>query len=131
MTQCLGANPYNGRPESYTSDETILGILTDARSSWAASSVPASPPPGENVQAGETAPYAVDGQYPPPHGYYRPMMPTSGEGAPYPAYYVPDGAYYVPPPPPLQGEYGPPHSIGSYHGQNMPPPEVTKSIPCR
>ncbi|KAF8338063.1 uncharacterized protein EI90DRAFT_3013387 [Cantharellus anzutake] len=130
-----GANPYNGRPETYTSDETILNILAGARTSWGAShSVPPSPVPGvvgEGAQNGDTTSYSADEQYPPPHVYYRPMGAPGGEDPSYAGYYLPEGAYYLPPPPLIQGEYSPPHAAGAYHGQNMPPPEVTKNIPCR
>ncbi|KAJ7193372.1 hypothetical protein GGX14DRAFT_589360, partial [Mycena pura] len=100
-----GADPTNassqGLPETYTSDQNILGMLNFARSKLARDSSSSQ----ENGY--DTSAYAPPTNYP----YYANI-----NGAP------PPDVYY-PPQMPLENNRS--------HRNNLPPPEVASAIPCR
>jgi hypothetical protein len=141
FTPILGANPFNasnkGGPEGYTTDETILRILAEARDTFGvthpASSDVSNPAPAPETSLGQ---YPMVPQFDPSQAYYRPM-PLQG-AAPgdqpqhplsfAPGYYVTEGGYFVVPPPPMPMDYPRAQYRG---GEPRPSPDVTKSIPCR
>ncbi|KAJ7293095.1 hypothetical protein C8J57DRAFT_15981 [Mycena rebaudengoi] len=106
-----GADPTNGssqgRPEQYTSDPTILGMLNFARSQL----------PQDAVAPQENGYDTNENTYAQPPGNY-PYYPSINSAPP------PD-MYYPPPPPPHMGM-----DNGERHN-NLPPPEVASAIPCR
>ncbi len=114
---CPGADANNvssqGPPEQYTSDSTILELLSSAKNKMI------SPvPQPEAVYVQDPNVDAAKGYYPPPGGYYYPGMP--------PPPMLPEGAVAFYPPPP-------PHpSMTDHNGMpNLPPPEIARMIPCR
>ncbi|KAF7311083.1 Glycerol-3-phosphate dehydrogenase [NAD(+)] [Mycena chlorophos] len=100
-----GADPTNassqGLPETFTSDQGILGMLNFARSKH---SQDTAAPQENGYEANDTSAYAPPANYP----FY-----PSINGAP------PPDMFYAPP------------MVNGHRPSNMPPPEVTGRIPCR
>lgn len=111
-----------GRPEQFTSDQTVIELLNGAQAQSMGSAVPngigypqmdAVPP-----EAGAEPPKV--GYYPPQYMYY-PGVPPSGA-------MLPEGAVpYYPAPPPSAA----PGQTDPSGGSNLPPPEIARMIPCR
>ncbi|KAJ6504380.1 hypothetical protein DFH09DRAFT_291497 [Mycena vulgaris] len=105
-----GADPTNassqGLPETYTADQTILGMLNFARSNRSQGPVLQH----ENgYDTNDATPYPPPGNYP----YY----PTINSAPPPEMYYHPHPQMHM-------------ENNGSRHN-NLPPPEVASAIPCR
>ena len=112
-----GADPTNaskdGRPETYTSDSTILELLQAAQRKMASEVLQHAFYPHERNHESEKqfyGPPQVD-----PYTYYPPNHPPMTEGPPY---------YPVGPADP--GQISPNNGIG-----HLPPPEIARLIPCR
>lgn len=129
----LGANPFNsspqGAPETYTDNEAILQLLAEGRDTYVAHTTAS-----ENTTAPD-APHEQQTSYPAPpfdpsQGYYRPAYPPGAEhayGGAGAGYYATEGGFFLIPPQPV--DYPP---SAQFRGQQQPPPpEITKSIPCR
>ena len=122
----LGANPVHmsphGLPEQYTSDAAIVDLLRAAV-------------PKVNPDAPPQDPRFIhDPNLGPPKTYY---LPPPGPYAYYPGMPVPplpEGAipYYPPPPaPPAASPQSPDDQAAHSGGNNLPPPEIARLIPCR
>ncbi|KAJ7786561.1 hypothetical protein B0H16DRAFT_35846 [Mycena metata] len=104
-----GADPTNassqGLPETYTTDQTILGMLN-----FALSNRSQGPVPHENgYDTNDANTYPHPGNYP-----YYPTISSA----------PPPEMYYHQPPPQMHMENNARHN-------NLPPPEVASAIPCR
>ncbi|GLB35956.1 putative ankyrin repeat [Lyophyllum shimeji] len=110
-----GADPANsssqGPPEKYTSDSTILELLSYAQNK-ASSGLPSDEPT-----------YGQDAsQYEAPQPATYTYYPTINSAPPPPE----GGVYYPQSPSQAAGENAAPGGIG-----NLPPPEIARFIPCR
>ncbi|EPQ61417.1 hypothetical protein GLOTRDRAFT_124253 [Gloeophyllum trabeum ATCC 11539] len=114
-----GADPSNasshGLPEQFTTDETILELIKNAQNKLTQNApVPPEYPQDPNAETAKQ-------YYPPPPGpYYYPGM--------HPVPPLPEGALaYYPPMPPQSA----PGESPTGNGNNLPPPEIARMIPCR
>lgn len=126
----LGASPFNsspqGAPETYTDNEAILQLLAEGRDTYVARSTAndnTTPDTPHDQQTGYPTP-----PFNPSQGYYQqPVYPPGAEHAYGAGYYATEGGFFLISPQPV--EYPP---SAQFRGQQQPPPpEVTKSIPCR
>ncbi|TFK56569.1 hypothetical protein OE88DRAFT_34052 [Heliocybe sulcata] len=113
-----GADPSNasshGLPEQFTTEQAILDLIRDAQNKMHHHAVaPAEYPQDHNMDPSKQ-------YYPPPGAYYYPGMP--------PVAPLPEGAVAYYPPMPPQSAPGE-HANGN--GNNLPPPDIARMIPCR
>lgn len=122
-----GANPFNGTvqggPETYTTDEAILQLLTEARDAYVARGTAKD---NDSPQTPSDQPNGFPTTFDPAQAYYRPMPPPGAEHTYAPGYYMTEGGYFIVPQQPM--EYPP---STPFRGPQQQPSESTKNIPCR